>query len=263
MNSFMKWVGGSALALASVVAMAWTPPADPDPKQILKEARADARSGQLAHAAAKHRWYHDNVLGLMPSQSGVRMSFALSDWYELAKRYEPARRDFVAARDATAAKVKLGGYRLEPAFRDLATMNERLADWKSTRDAFADVATQDEQLARVLVDSALPALVQLDDYALAARFLDVERMQKRSSELLRTLLEPRPGRGPLIREEQASSVQYIDHQTAPMVLTLVRVGRMEEAHAALARLKKAVGDAGTTPISDAALAGRKPEGALY
>lgn len=263
MNSIMKWVGALVVALFWGPAMAWTPPADPDPAQILKEARADARSGLLADAAAKHRWYHDNVLGLLPSHGGVRLSFALSDWYQLARRYEPALRDFVAARDAAATQVKAGGYRVETAFMDLVRMNERLRDWQSTRDAFVTVAARDEQQARSLVDEALPALVQLDDYALATRFLDAERTQKRSADLLTLLLESRPGRGSPSPEERASSVRYIDQQTAPIVLTLVQVGRMDEAHAALARLKKAVGEAGTTPISDAALAGRKPEGALY
>lgn len=259
----LRHVGVVALLAASAAVGAWTPPSDPDPVLILKEARRDARDGRLAEAAAKHRWYHDHVLGLVPSHSGVRLSFALSDWYTLAQRYEPARRDFLAARDAAARQVASGGARAVHAFGDVATMNERLQDWSHTRDVFAQLASRSPQVALSVADEALPALVQTEDFALAAPYLDVERRQQRLSRLLATLVEPRPGAEAVDAAQRASGVQFIDHQTAPMVFALVRLGRVDEARACVTRLKGSVGNLGVTPISEAALQGQKPPGSLY
>ena len=57
----------------------WTPPENPNPFAIMQEAVADTDAGQYEVALAKQVWYHENATKLQPAQSGIRLSFALSN----------------------------------------------------------------------------------------------------------------------------------------------------------------------------------------
>ena len=69
----------------------WTPPSNPNPDKILREAQDDARAGRYPDALAKHVWFHENALTYAPAMYGVRLSFALSYWVNLGNLYPPAR----------------------------------------------------------------------------------------------------------------------------------------------------------------------------
>ena len=68
----------------------WEPPSSPDPRDILGEARDDREHGRYELALEKHVWFHENALTFRPSLAGVRLSYALDDWLQLAARYPPA-----------------------------------------------------------------------------------------------------------------------------------------------------------------------------
>src|SRR4051794_4253621 len=71
--------------------MPWTPSDTPDPSDVLDSAVDDTRSGSHADALAKFLWFHHNALRHDQAFGGVRLSFALSYWLELAGAYPPAR----------------------------------------------------------------------------------------------------------------------------------------------------------------------------
>src|SRR4051812_34817029 len=84
----------------------WSPPVKPDPSSILQEAEADTRAGRFEDALQKHIWYHENALKFQRAQYGVRLSFALSAWWELASKYPPAMEALRRARDTAEANVR-------------------------------------------------------------------------------------------------------------------------------------------------------------
>src|SRR5688572_11688303 len=53
---------------------AWSPPANPDPHVILREAKADTQAGRYEEALAKHVWFHSHALEIEPALYGVRLS---------------------------------------------------------------------------------------------------------------------------------------------------------------------------------------------
>ncbi|MDX1982468.1 MAG: hypothetical protein SFV51_19490, partial [Bryobacteraceae bacterium] len=61
-----------------------------DPRQILAGARLDARQGDYAEALQKYLWFHHHALEHDMALSGVRLSYALNEWWELGKAYPPA-----------------------------------------------------------------------------------------------------------------------------------------------------------------------------
>src|ERR1044072_6141550 len=89
----------AALVYGAQALAVWTPPEKPNPAQILQDANADTRAGQFEDALAKHLWYHRNALKHSPAQGGVRLSFALSYWHNLATKYPPAMTALKAERD--------------------------------------------------------------------------------------------------------------------------------------------------------------------
>ena len=84
----------------------WTPPKNPDPSAIMREAKADTARGNYEVALAKQLWYHNNAVKLKPSQSGVRLSFALSNWLKLGEVYPPALEKMRQIRDETENKIR-------------------------------------------------------------------------------------------------------------------------------------------------------------
>jgi len=247
-----------ALCLWTSVATAWTPPEDPDPDLILNEARSDAKAGRLDVAAAKHRWYHDNVLGLLPSHSGVRLSFALAYWMALAKQHPPAMNDIRAARDRAMARLRAGGSRSTQAFHDLAAISWELGEPGVTRDAFALLAGRDPKDAKLALMTALPALVDTQAYALAGAHLDSATVLDRMTDLQQVLTDsarlPEAQRKPYERFQ----VESTDQRWALVVVTLVQTNRRGEAEIFARRARELVGPQASLPRIEAALRGTAP-----
>ena len=101
----------------------WTPPENPDPNLILREAKKDASRGDYELALAKQLWYHENAVKLNPSQSGIRRSFALSYWLELGENYPPALEKMRQIRDETKHKIR-DPNRVRVRFHDFKALNK-------------------------------------------------------------------------------------------------------------------------------------------
>ena len=88
----MKLFASLVLTVLAINASAkeCTPPVNPDVKAIRDEAKADANAGRYESALQKYVWWHENVNKYQPSMSAVRLSFGLSDWYQLGEVYPPA-----------------------------------------------------------------------------------------------------------------------------------------------------------------------------
>src|SRR5262245_62591983 len=81
---------------------------DPDPQQVLEEARDLAAQGRYEEALQKHLWFHENALKYDPDLSAVRLSFALGYWVELGEEYPKAREALVAIRDRGDQALRAG-----------------------------------------------------------------------------------------------------------------------------------------------------------
>jgi hypothetical protein len=79
-----------------------------DAERALADARRLAKQGDYEGALAKHVWFHDHALSVRPSYYGVRLSYALSDWIELGKKYPKARQTLESVRDAKTSKLLAG-----------------------------------------------------------------------------------------------------------------------------------------------------------
>lgn len=233
-----------SLAAAPVAALAWEPAPEMAARDVLQSARNDAHEGRLAAAAEKHLWFHEHVLEREPSMVGVRLSFALSEWTSLARRYEPAMTQLLAVRDRGLAQIDAGGRAGQQALSEVIHLNNYLGgQQESTRDAFARFAARDPVLAEQELPNALPALIRLNDFELASRHLRVETVVGRVESLYKIIQEHPPSqlseaqRADFLRSQQ----RFMDVQLARVALVLVKQGRDAEAEQVVARSRALLG----------------------
>lgn len=235
---------------------AWEPPENPKPHTILTEARQDTRAGRYDVALAKFVWYHEDALQLQPSQRGVRLSFALSYWFELAQKYPPA---MVALRQAReqAAKDVLSGRHPHRSFEDVAAIDRRLGQEARTRELFEILDRERPDLAREVFAPAQRALIAQKSFKLANKYLNPSADIKRLVERYRKGLRTASGVGPPDHREFAR--KYFTNNASTLVALLVVNGRVEEAEAVATAARKEIEDEAFERSLASALQGIVPE----
>ena len=145
--------------------------------EVLERARNARLAGKYEDALRDHLWFHEHALEADPSLAGVRLSFALRDWIYLGEQFPLARRALQAIRDRDTQRMLNGGATLGR-FHDISAINSALGDERATHDLFVQIDAQLPELAKQCADLALPALVAVEDFALARRYLPqpVERI---------------------------------------------------------------------------------------
>ncbi len=140
----------SALIMASASAETWSPtfaPGEkPDMNKILDDAKKLMELGKYEDALQRHLWYFNHALEYDQGQTGVRLSFALSQWVELGRRYPKAKEALTGIRDRDARMLMAGkGY--ANLFTDVQAINRELQDEDATYELFKMIREKDPQLA--------------------------------------------------------------------------------------------------------------------
>jgi len=195
----------------------------------LHAAHRAVSEGQFEEALDEYVWFHEHALEEEPALYGVRLSFALAYWIELADAYPRARQVLEEIRDRkTAALLRGEGNRR--LFHDVESINENLGCTSNTYSLFVQLAASNPSLAESCVPLALPAIVDAGDYQLASRYLpDPERRINTLSkslnhdiEELKQLPRSRAPRRDAYIHIYASEVQVI-------VTVLAGIGQQDEA----------------------------------
>lgn len=138
--------------------------------EVLERARNARLAGKYEDALRDHLWFHEHALEEDPTLAGVRLSFALRDWIYLAEQFPLARRALQAIRDRDTQRI-LNGSATLGRFHDVSAINSALGDERATHDLFIQLDAQLPELAKACADLALPALVAVEDFPLARRYL--------------------------------------------------------------------------------------------
>lgn len=220
----------------------WTPPKNPDPSAILQEAKADTRAGRYEIALSKHLWYHENALTLQPSQSGVRLSFALSNWLELGESYPPALEKLKQIRDDTEKKIR-DEDRIRVRFtdyHDFVALNRTLRDEQRTAHLFKWLDTDDAEDAKRMFNVSQPALIRHEAFELYGKYMDAERDVSRIRESYTMgvdLAKSRFGE----RHREFTEKKYLNDATT-LVAVLAKLDRQAEAEDIAERLREFISD---------------------
>jgi hypothetical protein len=128
----------------------WSPPvapgSTPDLQKILGDAKDFMSKGAYEDALQRHIWYHNHALEIDPAHSAVRLSFALSDWMELARRYPKAKQALIEIRDKKTRDIAEGrGY--SEMVQEVQAINHELQDDDATYALFKTIREKDPKLA--------------------------------------------------------------------------------------------------------------------
>lgn len=162
-------VFSASIAIASA---AWTPPANPFPDTILNEARTDLTEKRYEDALAKHLWYHENALQYNSALVGVRLSFALGNWYELGKVYPPALEKMKSLRDQLETDITKDSKSDFMKLMDLFAFNRILGDSKRNVAIFVTLDAQSSPLTKQAFILAFGTLVTHQEFRLAGKYLN-------------------------------------------------------------------------------------------
>ena len=237
----------------------WTPPENPDPHVILQEARDDARNDKYETALAKHLWYHENALTYRPSQSGVRLSFALSYWLDLAEDYPTAMEALLKVR-AEAADEIVSGTAPHQLFADYVAFNRVLDKLDDTVKMFQRVHLKDPEFARRVFHYAKRALIAGKHYELIRHYLDPD------VDIAREIYSYRSGVARYKDRERDADPQLLDYynrhftnEAATLVAILTLAKENETAQRIAKQAKEVRNEPTLHKAIDEALEGKVPE----
>jgi len=244
------------LAMSSTFAQ-WTPPPKPDPSTILNEAKTDAMAGRYGDALAKHLWFHHNALKVRRSLYGVRLSFALGYWMDLAKHYPPALEALKTTRDEAVARIRQGNSTRDD-FHDVSSINEHLNEDEGTTELFVWLDEHNSKLATSSYGVAERSLIRSQRYELCGKYID----PKRSSDRMVTLYREHQRmakEGRFGGDMSEFSQRSLSNSATTLVALLVLNGRTAEADDVVARVLREWPDENFRKALEKAKTGAVPE----
>jgi hypothetical protein len=268
----MAAICGSARAV-------WTPPDHPDPQEVLNDAIAEitplryslfpgldneASSESEADALARLVWFEQNAVKLQPALSGVRDSFALSNWHYLATIYPPALEELKAARTRAETRVR-DDIDTRQSFAELIAIDRQFDAEARSVELFGWLDENRPEVAKQMYVIAQPALIETKQFALCGKYLDATKelhAQIRFYRWARARAEkpPMAGLGDAAMRLMSSHVEqniYVGNTTT-LVALLVLNGRNDQAADIAMRALKELDDADYRAQMDKALLGQLP-----
>lgn len=198
-------------------------------QERLHAARLMALEGRHEEALCEFIWFHEHALEEEPSLYGVRSSYALFYWMDLAQAYPPARAALEAQRDRHAGAL-LDGSGGRQAFGDLAAINERLDCAAHTYQMFCALLARDPDSAQTCSRRAMDAIIAAGDFALAGRFLpDPERLVRKASAVLNWDVANRRVRAFTTAPRIKAGIHNYADEVKQVLAVLDGCGRHEEA----------------------------------
>lgn len=147
---------------------------DRQPRDAAEAALDDARrlqhEGNFPAALERYIWFHDHALEIRESLYGVRLSFALRYWADLARIYPPAWDALRATRDSKEVRIRSGEVK-RALFHDVARLNHYLDDVGATARVFKEIDATSPGFASAVYDLAEEDLVAAEEFHLAAKYL--------------------------------------------------------------------------------------------
>jgi hypothetical protein len=208
----------------------YTPPPHPDPQKIMYEAAADTRAGRYKDALAKNIWYRNNALRYQPSLLGVRDSFALMYWSELAGKHPPAMKKLKAIRADAEKQVrgnKAGEQAEVSAFLTVLSINDGLKEEQKNVELFKWLDTHNSTAATRVYPATEQNLIHAGEYALCGRYMDADNSYQRILDSYQQMKKmPGSASNPQLMD---FAVKNFSNQSATLVAVLAINNRNDEA----------------------------------
>jgi hypothetical protein len=186
-------------------------------------------AGRYEESLRELIWFFEHALEEDPAMHGVRLSFALGYWADLAQKYAPARAALDALRERGAERL-LSRQGDRALFHDVASIDHALGQPARTHEVYVGLRTAAPELAAACTSLALPAVIAAGDFELAEQMLpDPEHLIRRQAAILVRDLQARRrwrfSKAPFV----ATSVHIYAEDVKRVLTVLEGRGRRREA----------------------------------
>jgi hypothetical protein len=202
-----------------------------------------ARRGDHERALREYRWFHEHALDHDPAYCGVRLSFALGAWVELAEAYPLARDALIQIRDSKTRRL-LRGEGDRGTFDDVVAINSHLGAQRATYELFRQLRGVQPGVADACADLAWETAAAFDDFPLARTCIDdpPARLRAWADELNETISFIRAHfPAPPAELKDTTSAMFAE-RVALLLRVLTNMGAPGEAAALRARVLGVVED---------------------
>jgi hypothetical protein len=196
-----------------------------DPRKVLNELFELICEERYAEALARAEWFYDQATAIDPSLVGVRRSFFLSDFVDLAEVFPPAR-EALAKRQEEARRLALEALSAD-AFLDFHAICTKRGEVGAALEVFAQLRQQAPDVAAAVVRAVAGDLARSGQWEVLNEYLPdpLGALHEILGEVIRSLAEPASSE---MREaDLAIAYEEVDR----LVATLEANGRIAEADA--------------------------------
>ena len=127
-------------------------------------------------------WFHNHALEHDKSMSGVRSSFALSDWHDLGKKYPPALEALKKTRDDKTQSL-LTGSGNPKLFSDVLSINRTLSEKNKSIKLFRNLDEKQPKLAKSSWVFVKDLIIKSKDYDLINKYIGNLRVEYARNEV--------------------------------------------------------------------------------
>ncbi len=119
-----------------------------DMQKYLTETQTMVNEKKYDEALKRYIWFQDHVLEYEPAMAGVRLSFAISSWKDLADIYPPALTALSEMRNKKTKEILDSNASLK-LFADVAAINRELENETKTIELFETIAKQHPEKSKL------------------------------------------------------------------------------------------------------------------
>jgi tetratricopeptide (TPR) repeat protein len=195
----------------------------------LNEARKLASEGKYEEALKKHLWFYEESKN-SPGMGGVRLSYALDEWLELADKYPPAKKALIETRDKNESLILEGKGNFNN-FHDLSSINRVLGEKEKTLELFRKVHKTQPELAVFLFIVAKDLLVENKEYKICGEYIKDSIKEFENIRHLREVNLSIRRKSPQLDDEQMRTWiedTYVN-STCQLIEILLAIGKKDEA----------------------------------
>lgn len=232
-----QWLSGNNKAIKIVTTLPdWQPTEPIDLDQIRDSARQDKENKHYALALKKELWYFQNALSIEPAQVGVRLSFALSQWHDLANVYPPAKTLLHYAAYNLQQDIKQSEQPAFNAISEYVAISDKLGRADNTVSLFKWLDAHQPAQIKYSRRMFEPAMLVQKEYTLLAKYInpDLDYATHLTSYL--ASLEYEKSKADFDENESFATNNFI-YSIAKMVALLVKDERKSGAHKLIKRAK--------------------------
>jgi predicted Ser/Thr protein kinase len=163
------WITNSPSASAEIWSPTLAPGKKPDLQKIRDEVETLMKQGHYEEALQRQIWYFNHALEY-GEVNPVRLSFGITDWAELGRRYPKAKEALVEIRDRDTQKL-IEGSGNSDLFSEVDAINSRLNQDDATYTLFKSLDMKNPELAQPCYFYAEDLLVQKGEYQLCQKYM--------------------------------------------------------------------------------------------